>query len=190
MGTSGFQPDIMITNFTEQVQWELVNESIKGAEMEVEIRTAESEDRDQCLLLLALLADAAGGSTSSDWKKAGYVEEMEGIAGIVFENLIDGSRGEVLVAEEAGAILGMASVSYNLAMRYGGEYCQLEELIVDPAARGKNVGRLLLQTTVERAKARGCSDYGLYLVKSTEHNRPFYEKYGFKFVGSEMRQRL
>lgn len=124
------------------------------------------------------------------WKEAGYVEEMEGIAGIVFENLIDGSRGEVLVAEEAGAILGMASVSYNLAMRYGGEYCQLEELIVDPAARGKNVGGLLVQTTVERAKARGCSDYGLYLVKSTEHNRPFYEKYGFKFVGSEMRQRL
>ena len=81
-------------------------------------------------------------------------------------------------------------MSYNLAIRYGGEYAQLEELIVDPAARGKNVGGLLIQATIERARARGCAEYGLYLVERTEHNRPFYEKYGFVRVGSEMRQRL
>jgi hypothetical protein len=32
------------------------------------------------------------------------------------------------------------TVSYNLAIRYAGEYAQLEELIIDPAACGKNIG--------------------------------------------------
>jgi GNAT superfamily N-acetyltransferase len=71
-----------------------------------------------------------------------------------------------------------------------GEYAQLEELIVDPAARGKNVGGLLVETAVERARTRGCPEFGLYLLEATEHNRPFYEKVGFEHVGSEMRQRL
>jgi ribosomal protein S18 acetylase RimI-like enzyme len=84
----------------------------------------------------------------------------------------------------------MASVSYNLAMRYGGEYCQLEELIVDPAGRGQNIGGRLVEKTVEQAKLRGCAEYGLYLVETTEQNLPFYEKYGFKKVGSELRQSL
>ncbi len=145
--------------------------------MGVEIRTAKLADQTACMTLLTSLADATGGSISDN-------------AGSTFLSLVDGSRGEILVAEEDGIILGMASVSYNLAMRHGGEYCQLEELIVDPQARGKNLGGQLVQMTVTRARARGCGDYGLYLVETTEHNRSFYEKYGFEFVGSEMRQQL
>jgi GNAT superfamily N-acetyltransferase len=47
-----------------------------------------------------------------------------------------------------------------------------------------------MQRTIDNARSRGCADYGLYLVETTEHNRPFYEKYGFSAVGTEMRQRL
>ncbi len=108
----------------------------------------------------------------------------------IFDALLSGERGEILVADDEGPLLGVATVSYNLAIRYRGEYCQLEELIVDPAARGKNVGGLLVQESVARARARGCAEFGLYLVEATEGNRPFYEKYGFRVVGSEMRQPL
>ena len=108
----------------------------------------------------------------------------------MFDMLVGQSRGLILVAEQTGEILGMASVSFNLAMRYGGEYCQLEELIVDPEARGKNVGGLLVEATVAGARTRGCTEIGLYLLDTTEHNRPFYEKFGFRVIGSEMRQQL
>ncbi len=145
--------------------------------MSVLIRPAQQEDRDRCMELLQSLMSFTGGSAS-----AGAYE--------MFEQLMDKSRGEIIVAEEDGAILGMASVSYNVAMRYGGEYCQLEELIVDPAGRGKNIGGQLVEQTVANAKARGCAEFGLYLVETTEQNQPFYEKYGFERVGSEMRQRL
>jgi GNAT superfamily N-acetyltransferase len=96
----------------------------------------------------------------------------------------------VLVAEEGERVHGLASISFNLAMRYGGEYCQLEELVVDPAARGKNVGGMLMETVLDEARARGCVECGLYLLPTTAHNRAFYEKYGFSALDVEMRQRL
>jgi GNAT superfamily N-acetyltransferase len=145
--------------------------------MALEIRPASVQDKERCLALLDALRHATGGTLDEQ-------------AGETFDRLLEAERGEVLVAEDDAVVLGLASVSYNLAMRYGGEYCQLEELIVDPAARGRNVGGLLVATTVERARARGCAEYGLYLVQATEHNLPFYEKFGFERVGSELRQRL
>lgn len=84
----------------------------------------------------------------------------------------------------------MATVTFNLTLRHGGEYCQLEELIVSAAARGKDIGGRLVRSVVERATERGCAEIGLYLVQSTEHNRPFYAKYGFEAVGTELRQSL
>ncbi len=148
--------------------------------MAITIRSAEIGDKERCLELLAALG-AATGSSSGDRIDA---------AGDVFEQLVGGRRGRIILAEEKDVVLGMATVSYNLAVRYGGEYCQLEELIVDAAARGKNVGGQLVQKTIDDARERGCAEYGLYLMESTERNRPFYAKYGFKAVGTEMRQRL
>ena len=145
--------------------------------MSVSIRTATHQDKTHCLALLGMLSDATGGT-------------IHALAGDAFDSLLDETRGQIIIAEESGDILGMASVTYNLAMRYGGEYCQLEELIVDPRARGKNVGGLLVQATLDNARQRGCAEYGLYLVETTEKNLPFYAKYGFKKVGSELRQSL
>lgn len=145
--------------------------------MTVAIRNAKKTDREACIELLQELRAADRGPLSVD-------------AGEVFDRLLDGVRGRVLVAEDDGELLGLASVTFNLAMRYGGEYCQLEELVVDPNARGKQVGARLVEATIEQARARGCAEIGAYLVAATEHNRPFYEKFGFQSVGTEMRQVL
>ena len=116
------------------------------------------EDEESCAALLAELGSAIRADPDPRFSD-------------VFKSLVSKQRGQVVVADEDGTVLGMATVSFNLALRYRGEYCQLEELIVSPRARGRNLG-------------------GLYLLESTEHNRPFYAKYGFEGVGSEMRQRL
>lgn len=142
--------------------------------MAVNVRPASADDTARCLALIETLV---GESATRGWR-ATYAE------------LVGGARGAVRVAEEDGAILGVVTVSYNLAIRYGGEYAQLEELIVDPAARGKNVGGLLVAGAVDAARARGCAEMGLYLLERTEGNRPFYAKYGFTPVGTEMRQPL
>ena len=145
--------------------------------MTVSIRLAKSEDRQRCAELLNVLAKA-----TSDPHEIFNTE--------TFESLISNERGSLLVAIDNELILGMASISYNLALRYNGEYCQLEELVVDSEARGKNVGGLLIEETISLAKKRGCKEFGLYLLESTKHNQSFYEKYGFEVIGKEMRQPL
>jgi ribosomal protein S18 acetylase RimI-like enzyme len=105
----------------------------------------------------------------------------------VFRRLLSGDRGTALVAVEGERLLGVITVSYVDAVRYGGRYAQIEELVVDEAARGKNAGAALVQASIEAAREAGCREIGLY---AREHNRPFYEKYGFTYAGPELRQRL
>ena len=145
--------------------------------MSVCLRLAKLEDQQRCSELLDVLAKATS-------------DPHEIFDSKTFEHLISNERGSLVVAEENGKILGMASISFNLALRYNGEYCQLEELVVDSEARGKNIGGLLIEETIRLAKSRGCKEFGLYILESTKHNRGFYEKYGFIKVGQEMRQAL
>ena len=145
--------------------------------MTISIRTAEAGDADRCVELLFLAKNETPESTDAEHA--------------VFERLLEHERGEVFVAVDGhgGRVVGIATVSYNLAMRYRGEYCQLEELFVDPAARGRNAGGLLVQHTIAHARERGCAEYGLYIDRS-ERTRAFYERYGLAVVGPELRLRL
>ena len=145
--------------------------------MTITVRFAELRDRDRCEELLNLLV----GNTAAS-------ENI--FSGQVFETIVAGRYGRVLLACEDELALGMTSISFNYALRYYGRYAQLEELIVDPVARGKNVGGLLVEEALKTARDEGCKEFGLYLLESTKHNQPFYEKYGFGVIGHEMRQSL
>lgn len=138
----------------------------------VRTRPATDADRGRCFELIETLT---GMSPTAEWAT-------------VFASHLRGERGAVVVAETDDGIVGCATVSYNVAIRYGGEYCELEELIVDESARGLNLGRILVQRTLDDARRRGCAEMGLYLVPTTEGNRGFYEKLGFEVLGTEMRQ--
>lgn len=145
--------------------------------MPINIRVATTSDREACIELLQDLSDVTG-----EWLSAA--------AGDAFDALLDGVRGQVLIAEEDGEMFGLASVTYCLAMRFGGEYCQFEELVVEPSARNKRVGSMLMEATLANARARGCVEIGAYLTDAAEANKPYYEKFGFRTIGTEMRQRL
>ena len=140
----------------------------------VHTRPAEMSDQPR---VFDLIEQLTGETVTSSWQT-------------VFESHLRRERGAVVVAENDDGILGIATVSYNMTIRYGGEYCELEELIVDDSARGLNLGRILVQRTIDDARRRGCAEIGLYLVPSTEGNRGFYEKLGFEVLGTEMRQNL
>ena len=145
--------------------------------MSINIRLAKPEDEQRCSELLDVLAEATSDPNNI-------------FDSNTFNKVISSERGSLVIAEEEGKILGMASISFNLALRYNGEYCQLEELVVHQEARGKNVGGLLIEETLRLARNRGCNEFGLYLLESTKHNQSFYEKYGFVVIGEEMRQSL
>mgnify|MGYP003330030646 FL=1 len=106
--------------------------------MSVNIRLAKSEDQQQCSELLDVLAKSTSDSNNI-------------FDSNTFNKVISNERGSLVIAVESGKILGMASISFNLALRYNGEYCQLEELVVHQEARGKNVGGLLIEETLRLA---------------------------------------
>jgi predicted N-acetyltransferase YhbS len=101
--------------------------------------------------------------------------------------MLDSERGAVLVAIEDDVVHGVITFSCNLAVRYDTAYAQIEELVVDEAARGKKAGAALVRAAMSEASDRGCEEMGLYPRETT---RAFYEGLGFEYVGVELRQRL
>ena len=75
--------------------------------MPVTIRRATADDKERCLALLDALRNTTGSGT------------VPPDAGVAFDSLLSAERGHVLVADEDGTLLGMASSSFNVAMRYG-----------------------------------------------------------------------
>lgn len=145
----------------------------KSTDRDFEIRSAGAEDEERVMALLQQLGE-------------GRYPVSDAVLG-AFRTLLDGVRGAVLVADDGGKAAGMISFSFNLAMRYGGEYAQIEELIVDEAYRGYGLGAMLVEGAIAAAKGQGCGEIGLYAL---DHNRAFYEKFGFEYEGLELRQSL
>jgi GNAT superfamily N-acetyltransferase len=109
--------------------------------------------------------------------------EQSRAARAVYRDLVTSTHGSVIVFEADGEVLGVITSSYVSAIRYGGEYARLEELIVDDRARGTGAGMALLKAAIAEARQRGCSLITLY---SREHTRAFYEKAGFRYAGPEL----
>jgi ribosomal protein S18 acetylase RimI-like enzyme len=101
--------------------------------------------------------------------------------------MIASDRIRILVVEDDGGVLGLISFSFDLALRYAGEYAQIEELIVDPRGRCQKLGVRLVRAAIEAARDRGCREIGRY---AREETRAFYEKLGFSYAGPEVRLAL
>lgn len=63
----------------------------------------------------------------------------------------------VLGAYADGALLGIVHYLYHRSCWTVGNYCYLQDLFVAEAARGKGLGRALIEAVYERARADGAS---------------------------------
>lgn len=87
--------------------------------------------------------------------------------------------GVILVARNEGKIIAMVNILFTVSTALGARVGILEDMVVDPSARGGGVGSLLLDAAI--AKALECRCQRLTLL--TDHdNHPahrFYERHGF-----------
>jgi predicted N-acetyltransferase YhbS len=143
------------------------------------IRFATSADESSIFRLLAALMEGEPPSPLpiQEWSSARTV----------FHELLTSERGSVIVCEVGAEVLGVVTTSYVTAIRYGGLYARMEELIVDDRARGTGAGKLLVGAAIKEAERRGCKLITLY---SREPNRGFYEKNGFRYVAPELHRAI
>jgi ribosomal protein S18 acetylase RimI-like enzyme len=98
----------------------------------------------------------------------------------------------VLVADRAGEVLG-----YTYARVEGADYMALRgpagvlhDIVVDPAARGRGVGRLVLDATLAALRARGAPRVVLMTAAPNAPAQRLFERAGFRRTMIEMTREL
>lgn len=136
------------------------------------IRKAVASD---CPPMLALVKELAR-----------YEREPDAVT-VSMEEFIDAGFGqnpvwEAFVAELEGQIVGI-SLFYIRYSTWKGRRLYLEDIVVTESMRGKGIGKILFDKTVELCKTRG---YNGMVWQVLEWNTPaidFYKKYGAAFDG-------
>ena len=147
----------------------------------IEIRKAAIEDEARIINLLKLLALSSETPSDStvDWQ----------MAAIKFREIVkDDEEGTILVAEQDGDAVGVITLSYPVAIRYGGIYTCIEEFIVSEQARGKGIGGQLLEAAIAEATTRGC--YEIQVNNPSKLGYPVYVRHGFQDLGKHLKTKL
>ena len=111
----------------------------------------------------------------ADWQS--YLDELGDVAGRAGRTL-------VLVAVEDGRVLGTATVELERTIGDDGELqpgqANLRMIGVDPAARGKGVGRALVEAPMESARTAGKKVMTLRTTTLMKVAQRMYEAMGFE----------
>jgi GNAT superfamily N-acetyltransferase len=97
------------------------------------------------------------------------------------QRLMDDDATEYLLgaAQRGAPPAGVVQLRYRWAVWRDGYDCLLEDLFVAPEARRGGLGRALVATTIERARARGCRRIELDTAETNHPARALYESMGF-----------
>jgi ribosomal protein S18 acetylase RimI-like enzyme len=98
----------------------------------------------------------------------------------------------VLVAEDGGEVLGytFAGVEGYDSMSLRGPAGVLHDIVVDPAHRGRGVGRALLDATLAELKTRGAPRVVLSTAERNEPAQRLFARAGFRRTMIEMTREL
>lgn len=89
---------------------------------------------------------------------------------------------ECILAEDAGKVVGM-SLYYFRYSTWKGKRLYLEDIVVYPEARGKGVGALLFEKTIQIAHETDCSGMMWQVLDWNEPAINFYKKYPTRMEG-------
>jgi ribosomal protein S18 acetylase RimI-like enzyme len=134
------------------------------------VRIAQPQDSETVTRLMCGFRDHLTLSAPTDEEMATGVQRLLG----------DPDTEFLLAAPEDGAPdAGVAQLRFRYGVWRAGGDCLLEDLFVDPAARGAGLGRALIDATLDRARARGCRRVELDVNEANDTAIRLYESAGF-----------
>jgi putative acetyltransferase len=88
------------------------------------------------------------------------------------------------IAEENGVLIGGAGIypSAGLPART----CELVKMYLSPAARGKGIGKLLIEKALQFAAETGYQNVYIETMPELRKAMSVYEKFGFKYLNGPM----
>lgn len=92
-------------------------------------------------------------------------------------DLVDGVDTALFIARVDGAIVGSLTLAFYRIPT--GMKAWIEDVVVDDAARGHGVGRLLSESAVDEARRRGAKNVSLTSRPSRESANRLYQRIGF-----------
>ncbi|MFW6154209.1 MAG: N-acetyltransferase family protein [Planctomycetota bacterium] len=122
------------------------------------------------------LVDLLGGLFAAETDlEADPARQQRGLTALMTE----APAARVWVAEAAGRVVGMCQVQRKISTAEGGRIGEIEDVIVDPAWRGRGVGRRLLDTLEAWAAAEGLLRLHLLADRHNTGALGFYERLGW-----------
>ena len=80
---------------------------------------------------------------------------------------------------EGGAAVGYAVLCFGFSLEWGGRDAFLDEIYLEPAARGRGLGRAALRALVEEARAAGVVALHLEVDDTNSAGQALYRSEGF-----------
>lgn len=94
-----------------------------------------------------------------------------------FEDVINSPYHDLLIAEEDGKILGIATLSVIMGSGIR-KNAYLEDFVTDSTVRGKGVGGALWNAMLEWAAEKGCKELEFTCGHGRESAQEFYKHHG------------
>ena len=142
-------------------------EAPSGRHRSVTIRRARAGDADALAYLLTEL---------------GYPSQPDQV-GERLQRAFTGARSVVLVAEEDLRVVGLATVHIFSVLNRSRDVAWLTALVVDEAARGRGIGRRLVEAVEAFARDSNCERLSVTTHEGRLDARAFYERIGLEATG-------
>jgi GNAT superfamily N-acetyltransferase len=90
----------------------------------------------------------------------------------------DPSQGAVFIAREDGRAIGFATLDWKWSMLKGARIGYLEDLFVDPAARGRGTADALIQVCADRCRELGMPAMAWLTAPDNRRAQKVYDRAG------------
>jgi len=139
--------------------------------MSVRVRPLESRDKPVWLVLFKGYIEFYQATVPEDVIETLWQRLMRGL---------EGFHSALVAVDDADSPIGFVHILLHRSTWSNGHYCYLEDLFVDPAQRGKGVGRALIEAVYAHADAQGCSRTYWMTQETNATARALYDRVASK----------